>query len=122
MPQMLGFQRKRHARYALQFQCRVRMRQSDAQSGNTRQRGASAAGKLRVLSSQVMNNEEHDDFAAKLLQIEEQANMALNDLPAGLTRDRVQHIAIVARMLRYRLDVAAIVVLPSPDSSRRSPS
>ena len=69
-----------------------------------------------------MNNEEHDDFAAKLLQIEEQANMALNDLPAGLTRDRVQHIAIVARMLRYRLDVAAIVVLPSRDSSRRSPS
>ena len=47
-----------------------------------------------------MKNEEHDDFAAKLLQIEEQANMALNDLPAGLTRDRVQHIAIVARMLR----------------------
>jgi hypothetical protein len=28
-------------------------------------------------------NEEHDDFAAKLLQIEEQANMALSDLPAG---------------------------------------
>jgi hypothetical protein len=67
-------------------------------------------------------NEENDDFAAKLLQIEEQANMALNDLPAGLTRDRVQHIAIVARMLRYRLDVAAIVVLPSRDSSRRTPS
>ena len=67
-------------------------------------------------------NEEHDDFAAKLLQIEEQANMALIDLPAGLTRDRVQHIAIVARMLRYRLDVAAIVVLPSRGSSRRTPS
>lgn len=67
-------------------------------------------------------NEEHDDFAAKLLQIEEQANMALNDLPAGLTRDRIQHIAIVARMLRYRLDVASIVVLPSRDSSRRTPS
>jgi hypothetical protein len=71
---------------------------------------------------QGIMNEEHDDFAAKLLQIEEQANMALNDLPAGLTRDRVQHIAIVARMLRYRLDVASIVVLPSRDSSRRSPS
>ena len=66
-------------------------------------------------------NAEHDDFAAKLLQIEEQANMALNDLPAGLTRDRVQHIAIVARMLRYRLDVAAIV-LSSRDSSRQIPS
>jgi hypothetical protein len=66
--------------------------------------------------------EERDDFAAKLLQIEEQANMALVDLPAGLTRDRVQHIAIVARMLRYRLDVAAIVVLPSADSSPQTPS
>jgi hypothetical protein len=66
--------------------------------------------------------EERDDFAAKLLQIEEQANMALVDLPAGLTRDRIQHIAIVARMLRYRLDVVSVVVLPSPDSSRRTPS
>ena len=75
-----------------------------------------------VLSRLRDMNEEHEDFAAKLLQIEEQANQALNDLPAGLTRDRVQHIAIVARMLRYRLDVTAIVVLPSRDSSRRTPS
>lgn len=67
-------------------------------------------------------NEEHDDFAAKLLQIEEQANMALQDLPSGLTRDRVQHIAIVARMLRYRLDVASIVLPPIRDSSRRTPN
>ena len=66
--------------------------------------------------------EERDDFAAKLLQIEEQANMALVDLPAGLTRDRVQHIAIVARMLRYRLDVVSIAILPSADSSRRTPN
>ena len=67
-------------------------------------------------------NDERDDFAAKLLQIEEQANMALQDLEAGLTRDRVQHIAIVARMLRYRLDVASVVVLPSRGSSRQTPS
>jgi hypothetical protein len=67
-------------------------------------------------------NEEHADFAAKLQQIEEQANLALADLPPGLTRDRVQHIAIVSRMLRYRLDVAAIVVLPSRGSSRQTPS
>ena len=66
--------------------------------------------------------EERDDFAEKLQQIEEQANMALQDLPSGLTRDRVQHIAIVARMLRYRLDVASIVILPNPDSARRRPS
>ena len=66
--------------------------------------------------------EERDDFAEKLQQIEEQANMALQDLPSGLTRDRVQHIAIVARMLRYRLDVASVVVLPSADSSPRTPS
>ena len=67
-------------------------------------------------------NEERDDFAAKLLQIEEQANMALVDLPPGLTRDRIQHIAIVARMLRYRLDVAQVVVLPSPGSSPQTPN
>ena len=66
--------------------------------------------------------EERDDFVAKLQQIEEQANMALVDLPPGLTRDRVQHIAIVARMLRYRLDVASVVVLPSSGSSRQTPN
>jgi hypothetical protein len=67
-------------------------------------------------------NDERDDFAAKLLQIEEQANMALQDLDAGLTRDRVQHIAIVARMLRYRLEVASVVMLPNRGSSRQTPS
>jgi hypothetical protein len=67
-------------------------------------------------------NEEREDFAAKLLQIEEQANMALQDLDPGLTRDRVQHIAIVARMLRYRLDVVSIAVLPTRGSSRQTPS
>ncbi len=70
----------------------------------------------------MSTNEEHDDFAAKLLQIEEQANMALNDLPAGLTRDRERRRLRVARMLRHRLDVAAVVVLPSRDSSRQNPS
>ena len=67
-------------------------------------------------------NEEREDFGAKLLQIEEQANMALQDLEPGLTRDRVQHIAIVARMLRYRLDVVSIAVLPNRGSSRQTPS
>ena len=67
-------------------------------------------------------NEEREDFAAKLLQIEEQANMALQDLEPGLTRDRVQHIAIVARMLRYRLDVVSIAVLPGRGSSRQTPN
>jgi hypothetical protein len=45
-------------------------------------------------------NKEQADFAAKLLQIEEQANSALQELPAGLVKNRVQHIAVVARMLR----------------------
>ena len=45
-----------------------------------------------------MNNEEHDDFAAKLLQIEEQANMALNDLPAGLAPQMAPYVTAAGQM------------------------
>jgi hypothetical protein len=58
-------------------------------------------------------NEEQEDFAAKLMLIEGEANLVLEDLPPGVMRDRVQHIAITARLLRARLDVASTVVLPA---------
>lgn len=48
-------------------------------------------------------NEEQQDFAAKLLLIQNEANFVLRDLPPGIVRDRLQHIATVAEMLRVRI-------------------
>ena len=50
-------------------------------------------------------NQEQGDFAAKHLLIEREAVLVLEDLPPGVTRDRLQHIVTVARLLRARLDV-----------------
>jgi hypothetical protein len=58
-------------------------------------------------------NEEQEDFAAKLVLIEREAKFVLEDLPPGVSRDRVQHIATVARLLRARLDVASSLILPA---------
>ena len=59
-------------------------------------------------------NDEQEDFAAKLTLIEWEAKLLLEDLSPGVLRDRVQHIATVARLLRLRLDVASTVILPAP--------
>jgi hypothetical protein len=48
-------------------------------------------------------NEEQQDFAAKLLLIQNEANSVLRDLPPGSVRDRLQHIATVAEMLLARI-------------------
>jgi hypothetical protein len=57
-------------------------------------------------------NGEQEDFAAKLALIEHEANLAAEDLPPSLIRDRVQHIATMARLLKSRLDVASSLILP----------
>ena len=51
-------------------------------------------------------NEEQQDFAAKLLLIQAEAKAVLHQVPPGLTRDRLQHIATVAEVLRARLEEA----------------
>lgn len=58
-------------------------------------------------------NQEQEDFAAKLILIEQEAKLVLEDLPPGVTRDRVQHIATVASLLRSRLNVASSLILPT---------
>jgi hypothetical protein len=58
-------------------------------------------------------NDEQQDFSAKLAQIEAEANLLLEDLSPGVMRDRAQHIATVARLLRLRLEVASTVILPA---------
>jgi hypothetical protein len=57
-------------------------------------------------------NHEQEDFAAKLALIENEANLAAEDLPPSLIRERIQHIATVARLLKSRLDVASSLIIP----------
>ena len=57
-------------------------------------------------------NDEQEDFAAKLALIEHEANLAAQDLPPSVVRDRIQHIAVVAQLLKARLDVASGLILP----------
>ena len=56
-------------------------------------------------------NDEQQDFAAKLALIEREATLAVEDLPPSIVRDRVQHIAVVAQLLKARLEVASEVIL-----------
>jgi hypothetical protein len=56
---------------------------------------------------------EQEDFAAKLTLIEWEARLVVEDLSPSATRDRVQHIATVARLLRLRLDIASSAILPA---------
>jgi hypothetical protein len=55
--------------------------------------------------------QDHADFIAKLRQIEEQANSAHADLVPGLLRHRVQHIAMLAKTLRGRLEFGIATVV-----------
>ena len=48
-------------------------------------------------------NQEQADFAAKLLLIQSEAQLVLRELPPGAARDRLQHIATVAEILRARI-------------------
>jgi hypothetical protein len=63
-------------------------------------------------------NDEQEDFAAKLILIEQEAKLVLEDLPPGVMRDRLQHIVTVASLLRARLDVASSVIVPAPHSRK----
>ena len=56
---------------------------------------------------------DQEDFAAKLTLIDREANLVLEDSPPGAARERVQHIAMLARLLRLRLDVASSIILPA---------
>jgi len=66
-------------------------------------------------------NEEQEDFAAKLALIEREATVAADGLPPSTVRDRIQHIAVVAQLLKARLDIASDVILPekSQPAARR---
>jgi hypothetical protein len=54
---------------------------------------------------------EHADFVAKLRQIEELASSLGAELHASLPRTRAQHIALLARAMRGRLELGSASVV-----------
>jgi len=60
------------------------------------------------------------DFDAKLHEIEEQAALALGELPPGLTANRLRHIRMLARFLRHKLGGEVVAPIePMPEESRK---
>ena len=58
------------------------------------------------------------DFVAKLCQIEEQANAAIAELQVGMLKTRMQHIVVLAKTLRGRLEFGAVAVVRiDPDAT-----
>ena len=55
---------------------------------------------------------EEEDFFAKLLIIEHEANLVAEDLTLGSPRTRIEQIATIARLLRFRLNVVPGAILP----------
>jgi hypothetical protein len=51
------------------------------------------------------------DFIAKLRQIEEQANAAIAELAPGVSRTRVQHIVVLAKTLRGRVEFGSVAIV-----------
>lgn len=53
------------------------------------------------------------DFIAKLQQIEEQANAVIAELAPCVSRTRVQHIVVLAKTLRGRLEFGSLALVRS---------
>lgn len=69
--------------------------------------------------------EENADFIAKLRQIEELANTVNTEMPQSLLRrTRLQHIVVLAKTLRGRLEFGAVALVrvepsvPSPGEQK----
>ena len=61
---------------------------------------------------------ENADFIAKLQQIEELAHALGTELGTSLARTRTQHIVLLARSLRGRLEYGGMSVLRSDAAAR----
>ena len=72
---------------------------------------------LRGLSRNAKMNE-NADFIAKLQQIEELAHALSTELGTSLARTRTQHIVLLARALRGRLEYGGLSVLRSDAAPR----
>jgi hypothetical protein len=59
-------------------------------------------------------SEDDADFIAKLRQIEEQANAINAELAHPPVRARLQHVAILAKAMRGRLELGVIAIVRGP--------
>lgn len=64
--------------------------------------------------------DEQADFIAKLVQIEEQAHQLVAEGPSGLARTRAQHIILLVKTLRGRLDLGSVAVTPALKGAARA--
>jgi hypothetical protein len=73
-------------------------------------------------------SQDNADFIAKLRQIEEQANIANAELAPGLLRSRLQHMAVLAKSLRGRLELGTVAIVrveagaPPPGDQEKPPA
>lgn len=56
---------------------------------------------------------EQADFIAKLVQIEEQAHLLVAEVSSGLARTRAQHIILLVKTLRGRLELGTVAITPA---------
>jgi hypothetical protein len=54
------------------------------------------------------------DFIAKLRQVEELANAVVAELSPGVTHTRVQHIVVLIKTLRGRLEFGSVAMVHAP--------
>ena len=74
-------------------------------------------------------SEDKSDFIAKLRQIEELAHVVVAELPQDvlMLRTRVQHIVVLARTLRGRVEFGSVAIVrvepsvPSPGERKDEP-
>jgi hypothetical protein len=50
------------------------------------------------------------DFITKLREIEEQAHAVIVELAPGISRNRLQHIVLLAKTLRGRLELGVVAM------------
>ena len=59
-------------------------------------------------------SEQHEDFIAKLRQIEESASIALSEAQVGFVKGHLRNIGLIARTLRSRLELGMAQVVAVP--------
>jgi hypothetical protein len=62
------------------------------------------------------------DIRAKLLQIEEQLQLVMQDYPERIALDRLKFVLALAKFVRHQIDIDATVEQTSPEISAPRPT
>jgi hypothetical protein len=62
------------------------------------------------------------DIKAKLLQIEEQLQLAMQDYPERIALDRLKFVLALAKFVRHQIDIDATVEQTSPEVAAPRPT